>query len=129
VIVDDLTKAMNDLKRLQKMLHAAVSKGDGNPSTLSIPIRNRIDLVSSTYGMLPVGEQLDEAADVLALISGSLNTLAENAAQAKISKQALRNLDARISALPKVISDVDKLVRNDVLSFSDEKRPSIEKLL
>lgn len=129
VIVDDLNKVVSDLKRLQKMLHAAESKGDGVVSQLGIAIRNRIDLVVSTYGMLPSGEQLDIAADLLAVISGSLNTLAENATQEKLSKQALRNLDARIVALQTAITNIDKLVRNDVLVFSDTKRQNIESRL
>lgn len=126
-IYDELVKVSNDLKRLIRILDTADKRNEsGAGSQINTATRTRLDLVSATYGMLPTGERVDEAADVLIQIAGSLATISEFAKNNdKVSKKGLKNLEDRTKLLDKATANFRRAAVNHLITLGNDVRPSI----
>lgn len=130
-IYDELVKVQQDVTRVQRMVSSAAARGNVEDNRqLETAVRNRIDTVNAAYGMIPSGDQLNDAADVLVGLTGTLTTIADNIHAGKpVSKLNDQNLAKAIGSLAKVIRDMHKAIANDLLIVDGGVRPAIPTVL
>lgn len=130
-IYDELVKVQQDVTRVQRMLSSAAARGsiDDNHQ-LEVATRNRIDTVNAAYGMIPSGSQLDDAADALVTLTGTLTTIADNLKAGKpVTKLADQNLAKALGALAIAMREMQRQIANSLLVIDGGVRPAIPTVL
>lgn len=130
VIQRELQTVQRDYKTLISKIESWAKKGESYiPQLIQSAISCR-ELVGATYGSMPSGKMLDDAATALLGMAGSLDTLIEYAQKKnRVSDQALRNLKMREPELERAMREIHRMVVNNLMQFDSEPRKSINLVL
>jgi len=121
-ILEELEKVVNDFKRLVKMLSSA-KDGQFDASQMLVLLGNRADLALATYGSLPEGKDLDNAADALAKLAELTQNIIDKVKRtSSVPLDMLRKITGHLTDLERDIAAINKKVMNNLLSYDDKPR-------
>lgn len=126
VILEELEKVITDFKRLVKMLSAA-KDGQFDASQIAVLLGNRADLALATYGSLPEGKDLDNAASALAGLAETTQKMIDKAKRSSaLPKELLRLISGHVSDLERDLAAINKKVMNNILTYESTPRKPLK---